>query len=56
LRDARKDTVPLAVVGIAATAYSLWAIVGAGAEAVYWGAALLLLGLPLYFWFTRSSR
>jgi len=32
-----------------ATAYSLWAIVGAGAEAVEWGAALLVLGVPLYF-------
>ncbi len=32
-----------------------WAIVGAGAEAVLWGAALLLLGVPLYYWF-RSSR
>jgi basic amino acid/polyamine antiporter, APA family len=51
----RKGTVPLAIVGILATAYSLWAIVGAGAEAVLWGAALLLLGVPLYYWF-RSSR
>jgi basic amino acid/polyamine antiporter, APA family len=51
----RKGSVPLAIVGILATAYSLWAIVGAGAEAVLWGAALLLLGVPLYYWF-RSSR
>jgi APA family basic amino acid/polyamine antiporter len=51
----RRGTVPLAIVGILATAYSLWAIVGAGAEAVLWGAALLLLGVPLYYWF-RSSR
>ena len=51
----RRGTLPLAIVGILATAYSLWAIVGAGAEAVLWGAALLLLGVPLYYWF-RSSR
>jgi basic amino acid/polyamine antiporter, APA family len=51
----RKGSMALAIVGILATAYSLWAIIGAGAEAVLWGAALLLLGVPLYYWF-RSSR
>src|SRR5580692_1716787 len=56
LADARTGTIPLAVVGILACAYSLWAIVGAGGEAVAWGAGLLALGLPLYFWFTRSLR
>jgi APA family basic amino acid/polyamine antiporter len=56
LRGARPGTLPLAIVGILATAYSLWAIVGAGAQAVLWGAGLLVLGLPLYFWFTRSAR
>ncbi len=38
----------LAVVGILAAAFSLWAIVGAGAEAVWWGCALLALGVPVY--------
>jgi len=42
-------SVALAIVGIMATAYSLWAIIGAGAEAVGWGAVLLCLGVPLYF-------
>jgi basic amino acid/polyamine antiporter, APA family len=56
LGQARRGTVPLAVVGVLATAYSLWAIIGAGAESVIWGAALLALGLPLYYWFTRSLR
>lgn len=45
----RAGTLPLAAVGVIATAYSLWAIVGAGAEAVGWGAVLLILGAPLYF-------
>jgi basic amino acid/polyamine antiporter, APA family len=45
----RRGTIPLAIVGVLAAAYSLWAIVGAGAEAVEWGAALLVLGVPLYF-------
>jgi basic amino acid/polyamine antiporter, APA family len=56
LAGARRGSVPLAIVGILATAYSLWAIVGAGAEAVAWGAVLLGMGVPLYFWFTRSLR
>jgi APA family basic amino acid/polyamine antiporter len=55
LGAARRGDLPLAIVGILATAYSLWAIVGAGVEAVLWGAALLLLGVPLFYWF-RSSR
>jgi basic amino acid/polyamine antiporter, APA family len=56
LGTARKGSVALAIVGILATAYSLWAIIGAGAKPVAWGAVLLCLGVPLYFWFTRSSR
>ena len=56
LGSARRGSVALAIVGILATAYSLWAIIGAGAEPVAWGAVLLGLGVPLYFWFTRSSR
>ena len=34
--------------------YSLWAISGAGAEVVYWGFLLLLAGLPVYVWVTRT--
>jgi basic amino acid/polyamine antiporter, APA family len=45
----RRGTIPLAVVGVMATAYSLWAIVGAGTRAVAWGAVLLACGAPLYF-------
>ncbi len=55
LAGARKGSLPLGIVGILATAYSLWAIVGAGTEAVVWGAALLFAGVPLFYWF-RSSR
>jgi basic amino acid/polyamine antiporter, APA family len=52
----RKGTIPLAIVGVIATAYSLWAIVGAGAEAVIWGAGLLVLGVPLYFLMRMTMR
>ena len=33
-----------------ALAYSLWALIGTGAEALLWGGVLLLLGLPVYLW------
>jgi basic amino acid/polyamine antiporter, APA family len=56
LGAARRGSGALAIVGVVATAYSLWAIIGAGADAVGWGAVLLCLGVPLYFWFTRSLR
>jgi APA family basic amino acid/polyamine antiporter len=49
LQTSRARTMPLAVVGVIATSYSLWALVGAGAEAVLWGAVLLALGAPLFF-------
>jgi basic amino acid/polyamine antiporter, APA family len=52
----RRGTVPLAIVGVTATAYSLWAIVGAGLETVLWGAALLALGVPLYFLIRMQAR
>jgi CrcB protein len=45
----RRGSVALAIVGILATAYSLWAVICAGAEAVGWGAVLLGLGVPLVF-------
>jgi APA family basic amino acid/polyamine antiporter len=48
LKDARGTTLTLALAGGAAAAYSLWAIVGAGAEAVLWGLGLLIIGLPVY--------
>ena len=51
----RRGTIPLAFVGVIATAYSLWAIVGAGAGAVLWGAALLALGVPIYFLVRRKA-
>lgn len=39
----------------AAALFSAWAIWGAGFEAMMWGAALLVSGIPLYF-LTRSAR
>lgn len=41
---------------ILAALFSLWAIWGAGFEAMKWGAALLISGVPLYFVMRRANR
>jgi APA family basic amino acid/polyamine antiporter len=50
LRGGRKGR----LVALFAFAYSLYALVGTGAESLLWGAVLLLAGLPVYFWMRRS--
>ena len=42
----------LLVLGVLAVIFSVWAIYGAGTEAVLWGAALLAAGIPVY-WLVR---
>lgn len=44
------------VLACAAFAFSLWAVIGAGEDAVYWNFILLVLGIPLYVWQTRHAR
>jgi APA family basic amino acid/polyamine antiporter len=55
LRGARQGTAGLAVAGALGSLYSLWAIAGAGKEAVAWGAALLAAGLPVYALMKRAK-
>jgi APA family basic amino acid/polyamine antiporter len=46
-------------IGVAAAgafAYSLWAIAGAGQEAIYWGFLLLVVGLPVYVFVIRRRQ
>jgi APA family basic amino acid/polyamine antiporter len=43
------------VVALLALLYSIYALLGAGAEALAWGAVLLLAGLPVYLWMRRSA-
>ena len=43
------------VVAALALAYSVYALCGAGAEALAWGAVLLLAGLPVYLWMRRGA-
>lgn len=45
----------MATVAGLALVYSLVAIVGAGMETIIWGAVLLAVGVPVFFWM-RSSR
>lgn len=45
----------LIVIAGAAALYALWAIYGAGAEAVGWGLALLVAGIPVYFIARRDT-
>ncbi len=40
-------------IGVLALAFSVWALIGTGAEALAWGAVLLLAGAPLYLWSKR---
>ena len=46
----------LAVLGALGALYSLWAIAGAGREAMKWGAGLILAGLPAYALVVLSRR
>jgi APA family basic amino acid/polyamine antiporter len=41
------------IVAVLALAYSLYALVGTGSEALLWGAALVAAGLPVYAWGKR---
>ncbi len=44
----------MAGIAVAAFAYSLWAIGGAGMEVVYWGFLLLIAGVPVYVGMARA--
>lgn len=50
---ARGRATGLALVGVLGTGYALWTLYGAGREAVLWGVALMLGGLPIHGWLRR---
>lgn len=50
-----QSSATFALVAAVAAAYSIWAIYGAGAEAVGWGFALILAGVPVYFITKRDT-
>jgi hypothetical protein len=41
------------LLAFAAFGFCLWAVVGAGKDAVFWNCVLLALGIPLYAWQAR---
>jgi APA family basic amino acid/polyamine antiporter len=43
-------------VALFALVYSLYALVGTGAESLLWGTVLLLAGLPVYAWMRHAHR
>lgn len=43
------------ILACAAFAFSVWAVIGAGADAAYWNLILLVLGVPVYVWQTRRT-
>ncbi|HEX5961161.1 MAG TPA: amino acid permease [Rhodanobacteraceae bacterium] len=44
------------VLALAAFGFCLWAVIGAGKDAVFWNFVLLVLGIPLYTWQARHAR
>jgi basic amino acid/polyamine antiporter, APA family len=55
MKNELKRSSGFAVILLLAALYSCWAIYGAGAEALGWGLALLLAGLPV-FWLMKLTR
>ncbi|MGH8182685.1 MAG: amino acid permease [Rhodanobacteraceae bacterium] len=44
------------VLACAAFGFCLWAVIGAGKDAVFWNFVLLALGIPLYAWQARYAQ
>ena len=55
LGGARRGTAGLAAVALAGIVYSLWAIAGAGTEALLWGLVLFAAGGPVYLAMRRRA-
>jgi APA family basic amino acid/polyamine antiporter len=54
-RGARPVRVRELLLASGAFGFCLWAVVGAGKEAVFWNLVLLALGIPLYAWQARNK-
>jgi APA family basic amino acid/polyamine antiporter len=52
-RPVRTRTLLLA---FAAFGFCLWAVIGAGKDAVFWNFVLLALGIPLYAWQAKRAK
>ena len=56
LGAARRGTAGLAIVGLLAGLFALWAIIGAGRDASFWGGVLFAAGVPVYLVMRRRTR
>ena len=52
----KKDSVSNLIIAGLAFIFSLWAILGSGAETVYWGFIAILAGIPFYVWMKRKTE
>jgi APA family basic amino acid/polyamine antiporter len=43
------------IIAVAAFAYSVWTVFGAGAQTVLYGFVLLLIGVPVYVWMRKQQ-
>lgn len=43
------------IIAVIAFAYSVWTVIGSGAETVLYGFVLLLLGIPVYVWMRKQQ-
>ncbi len=57
-KQKRSSNVRTRDVTIAAGAFifGLWAAAGTGKDSLYWGTLLLLAGIPIYIWQTRTAK
>jgi APA family basic amino acid/polyamine antiporter len=52
----RRRTIAQVLVALGAALFSAWALISTGAQALAWGAVLVLLGVPLYGWMRRKKQ
>ena len=52
----KKDSISNLIIAGLAFIFSLWAILGSGAETVYWGFIAILAGIPFYVWMKRKTE
>lgn len=52
----RRRAAMQAAVAVAAAVFSAWALISTGAQALFWGAVLLLIGVPVHLWLHRKKQ
>jgi APA family basic amino acid/polyamine antiporter len=52
----KKHSITNLIIAGLAFIFSLWAILGSGAETVYWGFIAILAGIPFYVWMKRNQE